>query len=51
MGTIMSITVRGLGQKQKRLHVFHWLKEHLYLLYMLQETHLNEQEIKPLKTE
>ena len=41
--TICSLYVRGLGNKEKRDQVFHWLKEKKFSIYLLQETHLSAQ--------
>jgi len=39
----------GLGQKQKRLQVFQWLKDQNCSIYMLQETHLTKQRLEEWK--
>ena len=39
---ICSLNVRGLGNKQKRDQVFHWLRQQSASVYFLQETHLNK---------
>ena len=39
---VCSLNIRGLGNKQKRDQVFHWLRQQLSSVYFLQETHLNK---------
>jgi len=36
---ILSMNVKGLGNKQKRNQVFEWLRNKKFALYLLQETH------------
>ena len=38
---VISLNVRGLGDKKKRKAVFQWLKKHEYDMIYLQETHSN----------
>ena len=49
--SIISMNVRGLGQKQKRLQVFQWVIEQKSTIYMLQETHLTKNDIDQWKTD
>ena len=37
---VCSLNVRGIGHKQKREQVFHWLRQQRASVYFLQETHL-----------
>lgn len=39
---ICSYNVRGLGNKQKRDHIFKWLKEQGFFFCLLQETHADK---------
>lgn len=48
---LLSLNVRGLSNKQKRLQVFTWLKKQDKSIYMLQETHLLGQNIDRIKQE
>ena len=39
---IISVNCQGLGNKQKRRDVFHFLREKKYSIYFLQDTHFDE---------
>ena len=41
MTSFLSQNVRGLGNKEKRLKLFQWLKSQEQSFYFLQETHVN----------
>jgi len=43
---ILTLNVRGLGNKEKRNQVFEWLRGLNYSIFMLQETHLTKQNIE-----
>ena len=40
---VCSYNVRGLGNKNKRDHIFAWLKEKLYSICLLQETNSDDE--------
>ncbi len=50
MESLLSIVnVRGLSNKNKRLHIFEWLKGLNHSIYMLQETHLSNDNFEKWK--
>ena len=46
---ISTVNVRGLSNKNKRLHIFEWLKGLNHSIYMLQETHLSKDNFEKWK--
>ena len=48
---VCSLNVRGLGNKQKREQIFHWLREQSYPICLLQETHLTSNDHRLVEKE